>query len=449
MTALILSRYIINFLDGLTYCLLIAVLIPIKRDFGKIVLFSAITSLLYGTDFYLVYVVFREAEFVLPILSTILVSIVVVSVASMLFNLGYKKSIIIFFLFQLATILSAFCAKIVLYFFSISIDMENVFTFILGNALNLLTICVIFIVIWLVKPVVRFSEDIRNKYFMFFFVNLLFLLTTLSAVLRIYEKSELIYGMKDSIFMGSFFALTVIYSLFMLFFTLRVLKTDNFEEELGLQKFYNQTLETLTGDLRRFKHNYDNSLAVIYGYANRGEVAELTRYIEEITHQQVNNHMGMLSLMNIKSTGLSTILSTKLTKASESGVEVSVYISDQINEIKMRVSDLCEIVGILMDNAIEAAAESAEKRIRLELGSVNGEVRLNIINHIPASVNIQHVKEKGWSTKGEERGLGLWIVDNLIRKYSNAVLNSSVYEGLFMQELIITNHESSLLKNNF
>ncbi len=441
MAAVVLSRYIINFFDGLSIVLLIAVLFPIKREWGRIFLFSLLASLLFGTDFLLTYIIFPDTLFMLSAVSAIISSFSVIFVSVKIFRTSYKKMFFVFFFFYIFNTGSALVLQFIFNLLNIKLlstsTVVEVVPMIVGSTLNLLITCIIYYVIWIIKPVVRFSGNIRNKYLAFFLVNLFFMAIMLWTFVRTHDKWELLTGKKDILASAVFLFMIVFYFLFMLFFTMRVLRTDRFEQELELEKFYNFTLEMLAGDLRRVKHNYDNSLAVIYGYASHGETDELNRYLEEIIGQNNHHHTGMPSLLNIKNAGLGAIVSSKLKKAEENDVEVSVKVPYPVHEIKMRISDLCEAVGILLDNAIEAAMESMDKRVRLELVSLKGEVRISIENHFGGSVPLRQMKEKGWSTKGDHRGLGLWIADQLVKKNRNCVLNSSIHEDLFKQELII------------
>jgi len=60
-----------------------------------------------------------------------------------------------------------------------------------------------------------------------------------------------------------------------------------------------------------------------------------------------------------------------------------------------------------------------------------------VLNGINEKVDVTMIYEKGYSTKGEGRGLGLGIVNDIVSKYKNVILNTCADDSKFRQELII------------
>jgi two-component system sensor histidine kinase AgrC len=112
--------------------------------------------------------------------------------------------------------------------------------------------------------------------------------------------------------------------------------------------------------------------------------------------------------------------------------------SSDLSEVGIKISELCEILGILLDNAIEAASESEEKLIRLVVRKIDTSISFSIENSVKEIPDIRKIYEKSYSTKGDGRGMGLWFLNNIIKKNKNIMLNTLTNEKRFKQDLIVS-----------
>jgi len=71
-----------------------------------------------------------------------------------------------------------------------------------------------------------------------------------------------------------------------------------------------------------------------------------------------------LTSLNIKSAGILGLIMAKYEYAKKMGVDFRVITEGEIDEVKMKISEFCEVLGILLDNAIEAAKDSVEKKLK-------------------------------------------------------------------------------------
>ena len=95
-----------------------------------------------------------------------------------------------------------------------------------------------------------------------------------------------------------------------------------------------------------------------------------------------------------------------------------------------------------MDNAIEAALSSEEKRISLGLIKKNQSVMIIVSNSFFGNISsISMLFKQGFSTKGENRGLGLSNLKEIIDKYKNVTLDTFIKNELFFQEITIKNRK--------
>ncbi len=116
-------------------------------------------------------------------------------------------------------------------------------------------------------------------------------------------------------------------------------------------------------------------------------------------------------------------------------------IIDSIPTIK--ISDLCEVIGIFLDNAIETAQLSNKKTIEMNIFSFDTNIDIKISNSCDNIPPMGRIKEDGFSLKGEGRGHGLAIVEKILSKYKT-VLNSTMFDDFemkFIQSIKVERHE--------
>ena len=101
---------------------------------------------------------------------------------------------------------------------------------------------------------------------------------------------------------------------------------------------------------------------------------------------------------------------------------------------------LQEFYGILLDNSIEAANECTEKIINVSIKNDEKNSRQLLIvenTYINKDVDTDKIYEKGFSTKPNNTGLGLWEVRQILKKNNNLNLFTSKDEKFFKQQLEI------------
>ena len=106
----------------------------------------------------------------------------------------------------------------------------------------------------------------------------------------------------------------------------------------------------------------------------------------------------------------------------------------------MRIYDFARILGILLDNAIEASSESDEKIINITFRNDSKNSRQLIIienSYKDKNIDTDKIFEKGISGKENHTGLGLWEVRQILKKTNNANLFTSKTDELFSQQLEI------------
>jgi len=234
--------------------------------------------------------------------------------------------------------------------------------------------------------------------------------------------------------------------LFIIFFMhiLKHIKTnhqlDITQRELETQQIYAESQEKTLNDLRGFKHDLNNILYTINGLINSGETEKLKTFLEEITAQHTSPQTTEAS-DNVKRIPiLSGILTEKIARAEMKGITFNLRLmEDDINLKYCSDLDYSRIIGILLDNAIEAAEISTLKKIELLIYVESGMLHNVIINSCDKEVDISRIFEHGYSTKSVPSGEGLYQLRLIQKKYnkvgSNIEIIPKLENGFFTQVL--------------
>lgn len=124
----------------------------------------------------------------------------------------------------------------------------------------------------------------------------------------------------------------------------------------------------------------------------------------------------------------------------EKGIKVNLTVLLDLNDLHMKIYEFVRILGILLDNAIEAASECDEKILNIVFRNESKNNR-NIIlienTYKDKDVDIEQIFNKGVSGKQNHTGLGLWEIRQILKKNNNVNLYTNKNEKYFSQQLEI------------
>ena len=132
----------------------------------------------------------------------------------------------------------------------------------------------------------------------------------------------------------------------------------------------------------------------------------------------------------------------KLIQAQRKGIDSYVSISPKMKSLSVgkdieKSKTVCRIFGILLDNAIDAATESDEKRISLEMYRLDQKLVFVVMNTFKGDFNVAKIQEKGYTTKGKGHGNGLNYVRNIIARDNRYTLQTNLIGGYYTQKVTI------------
>lgn len=297
------------------------------------------------------------------------------------------------------------------------------------------------------KVFVKFNLELFLRQTKYSFIVMSLLLLTLAIFYTNIYFSSISGFDKDALHFNSIlFAIYFIILLVTLYSIIQTaikeLKMKNQQEQLEQLQEYTNTLEVLHNEMRVFRHDYINIISSLAGYIEENDMAALKTYFENnivsVNKTIESNNYKISSLQNIEITELKGLIAIKVIRAQELKIDAIVEVVEKINHINMKSIDLCKVVGILLDNAVEAAQASKVKSIRLACVKKADAILIVFANSVPDDMPpIYKIFEQGFSTKGDKRGLGLSSLRDTLQGYSNVSLDTKLTDCEFIQELEI------------
>ena len=204
------------------------------------------------------------------------------------------------------------------------------------------------------------------------------------------------------------------------------------------------SLKILHDQVRSFKHDFDNIVNSIGGYVVNEDIDGLKKYYNQLLEEcNKTNNLYALSPEVINHPAIYHLLATKYYDADQLAIQINLNVFLDLNEIesRMKIYDFTRILGILLDNAIEAAKECNEKKINVSFRkeSNNNDRILVIIQNTYANkeVNTEEIYQKGITSKENHSGLGLWKVRQILMHNNNLNLFTTKDDEFFTQQFEI------------
>jgi len=213
------------------------------------------------------------------------------------------------------------------------------------------------------------------------------------------------------------------------------------DEQENLQR-YTKEIEIQYTEMRKFKHDYQNILSSLDNFVAEEDFEGLKNYYLEkikVTSEIMNKHLFQLeALSKIEVREIKSILAMKLMRAQEQRIDVTFEAVDTIKTIPLDSVVLVRTLGILLDNAIEELIELNDGK--LLVGVLKSERSITFIvqntcrDDIP---KVHQLKQLGFSTKGDGRGVGLNNLSEFVKTYPNMSIETTINGNQFIQKVMI------------
>lgn len=284
----------------------------------------------------------------------------------------------------------------------------------------------------------KLSDSLNKNNTLFYSLNFLLAFIILALqffIITFFNKIPFILVLLDSICIGIIYIITI-------FSNINTTITSNAAiQNLNQIKLYNQSLKTLHDSERAFKHDFSNIIQAMGGYIMSNDIDGLKIYYSQLFSDcQKLNTLYSLTPELVNEPAIYSLLSSKYYRANKLGVTINLNVLFNLDEINMKIYEFTRILGILMDNAIEAASDCKEKIVNIEFRKDTSRNRQLLIvenTYLEKNIDTERIFEKGFSSKPNNTGLGLWEIRQILRKNKHLNLYTNKDKKYFKQQLEI------------
>lgn len=205
----------------------------------------------------------------------------------------------------------------------------------------------------------------------------------------------------------------------------------------------NLILTEMNDNTRSFRHDFNNIIQAIDGYILLGDMEALKVYFSKLLKECKHlNKLDLLATNAVKDPAIYGVLSSKYRLADAKNIRMNIDVLMDFSNMQEKSYCLSRILGILLDNAIEASLECEEKYINVQFleGGAGNKKRIIIENtYKDKEIDTNLIFQKDYSTKKQKgnSGIGLWKVRDMVRKEQKISLQTTKDQRFFKQELFV------------
>ena len=210
---------------------------------------------------------------------------------------------------------------------------------------------------------------------------------------------------------------------------------------------YSRHIEELYKEVRSFRHDYTNLLTSLRLGIEEEDMEQIKEVYDSVlkdsSEKLQDNKYDLGRLVNIRDKALKSLLAGKFLKARDKKIIFNVEVPEEIQVEGMRLLDFLTIVSILCDNAIEASVEASQPHVSIAFFKNGAQETFIIENSIrEEGIDVSEIFSFGVSSKGEDRGVGLYTVMKIVESHPNTSLNTTCQDQVFRQ--VLTVHSMSV-----
>lgn len=210
----------------------------------------------------------------------------------------------------------------------------------------------------------------------------------------------------------------------------------------------NTTLKELEQNVSRLKitnHENKNQLLTIRNMIKKGEDSKsLIKHIENIVNTKIkDDETLMLQTSTITNSMISSIVYSKMLTMKENDVDAALIISRDIKDLYLSdipdelAVEVCKIIGVYLDNALEEVSKYEEKIINIEFYAEKKTLCIAISNNFEGEIDFEKMDNPGYTTKENGHGYGLSLAREIIESNDRLSSEREIKDNIFKQILKI------------
>ena len=278
----------------------------------------------------------------------------------------------------------------------------------------------------------------------------IYMLAIASLTLVYFQIHSYIRNLLEPEMMGLVFALSMAVNFIILAYVVitfaekfqKDVEINHHKEMLDNLQSYTGNIEELTLEVKRFIHDHKNLMLGFYDYIEKGDITSIRKYYNDYMHCFPENIASQNTPIDdfafIKTPEIKSLLLFKVLYAQRKGIKVKLEIKETIDISHNDLVSICRIMGILLDNAVEACM-NMEKPVLSILLTQNDSGNIFAVSNTcqdPPLVSV--IFEKGYTTKPNGDGLGLYTASLLVNENDKFFLSTHIDDIWFTQKLIIS-----------
>lgn len=208
---------------------------------------------------------------------------------------------------------------------------------------------------------------------------------------------------------------------------------------------YAKESDAVITEYRMALHESNNTLLAIKGMLG-GDVDEIRDYVDNAIKKRRNitvpkDNFGALNYIPVPS--IRYFLSGKICAMKDIGSSVELFISPEVVKIKDYVgmvdcwNDLYIVLGVVLDNVINSLKEAPDKLCSIQMYLENNILHFEFANTFNDTANVRKIAKTGYKTKNVNHGVGLSLVDEVLKKKKYYSLETDIVDNFFVQKLKI------------
>lgn len=170
-------------------------------------------------------------------------------------------------------------------------------------------------------------------------------------------------------------------------------------------------------EMKAVRHDIKNQLLTIMQYADEGKNNDIKEYVNVLTNNYLPN---ILNYINTNNAAFDAVINSKIAVCNQKNIFMEVNIKQDTN-ISIPPVEIAVLFGNLLDNAIDAAKDTNEKRITLDIQKNASYLIIFVSNSIKSSVLKDNKNLETSKPDKELHGIGIKSIKNIVEKHNGMI----------------------------
>lgn len=391
------------------------------RNFLSFLLLNIITMIIYSTQF--------------NGISTLLVVMCLIILLIAVYGFNFSKAFLASGVFMLVLSLSDMLTSLIFINFTNFEKLRETYFIYANLSVSLMTIAFISIkgVRTLFLRVINACDTKKSAEIIIFLLLIIFAIILMS------------YITSNNFYLNKFYILCV-FGIIIFFILTLIFFREKYQKEKIISKYdqlfeYVNTFEEWMDIENMNIHESKNQLATLREIVKNNKKA--VDYIDNIIKERIDigNEVSQ-NLKYIPKGGVKGLLYYKITIANNNGISMLIDASKNVSKLLSKLEteetkELCRLLGIFLDNAIEAAKESKNKNISCEIYNNDNILNIVISNSFNGNIELNKIRKNGYTSKGIGRGKGLYLAEKISNKSKIFSTVNRIINDYFVQKITV------------